>query len=59
MAIVVTAACALAVWVVLFSIRFNSFVSLLIAGFMVLLAVTIKLLLPALPSRSGRQFTQD
>ena len=59
MAIVATATAALIVWVVLFSIRFNSFVSLLIAIFMVLMAATIKLLLPALPSRSGRQFTQD
>jgi hypothetical protein len=59
MAIVATAAAALVVWVTLFSIRFNSFVSLLIAMFMVLMAATIKLLLPALPSRSGRQFTQD
>ncbi len=59
MAIVVTATAALTVWVVLFSIRFNSFVSLLIAIFMVLLAATIKLILPVLPSRSGRQFTQE
>ena len=59
MAIVATAAAALIVWVVLFSIRFNSFVSLLIAILMVLLAGTIKLLAPALPSRSGRQYTQD
>jgi predicted membrane protein len=59
MAIVLTAAAALIVWVVLFSIEFNSFVGLMIAIFMVLLAGTLKLLLPALPSRSGRQFSQD
>jgi hypothetical protein len=59
MAIVATAAAAIVVWVILFSIRFNSFVGLLIAMFMVLLAATLKLLAPALPSRSGRQFTQE
>lgn len=59
MAIVAAAAAAIIVWVVLFAIRFNSFVGLLIAGFMVLLVGTIKLLLPALPSRSGRQYTQE
>jgi hypothetical protein len=59
MALVLTATAAIIVWVVLFSLRFNSFVGLLIAGMMVLLVGTIKLLLPALPSRSGRQFTQE
>jgi len=59
MGIVLTATAALIVWVVLFSIEFNSFVALMIAIFMVLLAGTLKVIAPALPSRSGRQFTQE